>query len=108
MDKFTILASISFPPCEDGPAYGYIDNYEGPLMSIKEDIESDNGCGDSYTATFINKEDAIAWLSTRIKEKISVSITDYTDNNKTISVVGVDFATYKTIMERLNSKLRKH
>ena len=72
------------------------------------DIESDNGCGDSYTATFTNKEDAIAWLSTRIKEKVSVSITDYTDNNKTISVVGVDFTTYKTIMERLNSQLRKH
>lgn len=107
MDNFTILASISFPPREDGPAYGHIDSYEGEFMSIREDIESDNGCGDSYTTVFTNKEDAIAWLSTRIKEGASVPITDYTDNNKTISVVGVDDATYKTILEHLKSQLHK-
>lgn len=107
MDNFTILASISFPPYEDGPAYGYIDNYEGQYMSTREDIESDNGCGDRYTSVFTNKEDAIAWLDTMIKEKASVPITDYTDNDKTISVVGVDNETCKAINERLKSRLPK-
>ena len=107
MDKFTILASISFPPRADGPAYGYIDSYEGDFMSVRENIESDNGCGDRYISVFTSKEDAIDWLGTRIREGVSVSIKDCTDNDKTISVVGVDDAAYKAILERLKSKLPK-